>query len=88
MKLKKDFEMVQLMDEYIAVSVGKAAEEFRGVIRMNRTGAFIWNAIRDGADTREKILEKMRAAYEELDETAAREDIDLFLETAKAALEE
>ena len=88
MKLKERFEVVPLQGDYVAVPLtGEAKASLHGVIRFNETGAFIWNAIRDGADTEEKILAEMRLHYEDLDEKTAREDLALFMKTAAVALE-
>ncbi len=88
MKLKKDYILQELMDDFLVIPVGEASREFKGLIRLNATGAFIWNAIRDGADTKVKILREMLEAYEDLDEAVARADLDRFLKTASIALEE
>ena len=87
LKLRKDYELVPLLGEYCAIPVGEAGRDFRGMIRFNETGLQMWNAIRDGADTREKILQKMRDTYEELDEETVREDLDRFLDTIQVALD-
>ena len=54
MKLRKDYVMQQLMDEYLVIPVGEAGREFRGTIRMNETGKFIWDAIGRGRTRRKK----------------------------------
>ena len=42
MKLKYNFVVQQVADDYVAVTVGKDASSFGGLIRMNKTGAFIF----------------------------------------------
>ncbi len=88
MKIKKGYIMKPLSGEYIVVTVGEAGKEFNGMIKMNATGAFIWNAILKGADTKERILSSMMKAYEDLDEATAKQDLETFFETAKMALED
>ena len=86
MKLRKDYVMQQLMDEYLVIPVGEAGREFRGTIRMNETGKFMWDAIGRGADTKEKVMEELRKAYAGLNEEEAREDLELFLRTVAIAI--
>ena len=88
MRIKKGYVIKRLAGWYVVVTVGEVGREFNGLIRMNETGAFIWNAILNGADTKEKVLSAMMSAYEDLDEVAAREDLDFFMKTAETALED
>jgi len=88
MKIKEGYIMKSLAGGYVVVTVGEASKEFNGMIRMNATGAFIWNTILKGADSREKILSEMMNAYEDLDEATANKDLDVFTENAKMALED
>lgn len=88
MKLSADYVIQPLVDEYLVIPIGEAGKRFRGVIRMNATGAFMWNAIRNGADTKEKILAEVRKAYEDADMEKAEEDLNRFLDTIQMALEE
>ena len=69
------------------VTVGEAVKEFNGLIRMNETGAFLWNSILEGADTREKLMHAMLARYEDLDEATAKEDLEEFLNTVSVAIQ-
>lgn len=88
MRIKKGYFIRSLAGGFAVVTVGEASKEFNGMIRMNGTGAFIWNAILNGADTRDKILTEMMSAYEDLDKATANEDLDTFMENAKMALED
>ena len=88
MRIKEGFIMKKLGSGFVVVTVGQASTEFNGAIRMNGTGAFLWQSILDGADTRDKLVEAMLARYEDLDEATAARDLDGFLETVSFALEE
>ena len=88
MRIKEGYIIKNLLGEYVVVSVGEASREFNGLIRMNKTGAFIWNEILNGADTKEKVLSAMLSSYEDLDEAMAEQELAFFLETAEMALEE
>ena len=88
MRIKEGYIIKKLGIGYVVVTVGDASRDFNGVIRFNGTGAFLWQAIADGADTKQKLLDAMLAHYEGLDESTARADLDEFLETVAFALEE
>ena len=47
MKLKYQFELVNMGDETIAVPVGKTSEQLRGVIKLNNTGAELFALLQD-----------------------------------------
>ena len=72
----------------MVVTIGQASKDFNGVIRLNATGAFLWQCILDGTDSREKLVAKMLERFEDLDEATANTDLDEFLETIAFALEE
>ena len=72
----------------VVVTVGEASRDFNGVISMNPSGAFLWQSILEGADSREKLVRAMLERYEDLDEATARADLDEFLQTVAFALEE
>ena len=88
LKVKEGFMLSPLGEEYVVVSVGKAAEAFNGMIRLNTPGAFLWQCIQDGMDTREKLTKAMLERYDDLNEATAAEDLDEFLDSIKVALED
>ena len=88
MKIKNGYIMKKLGAGYVVVTVGQSSKEFNGLIRLNETGAFLWQNILDGADSKEKLVTKMLERYEDLKENTARKDLDEFLETVSFALEE
>ena len=88
MQIKKGYIIKKLGSGYVVVTVGQASKDFNGLIRLNEPGAFLWNCIQDGADTREKLVAKMLERYDDLDEFTARKDLDEFLDTVSFALDE
>ena len=48
----------------LAVAVGGRADSFSGLVRMNGTGAFLWNLMVEQDITREELLDKLLATYE------------------------
>ncbi len=88
MKIKEGFIIKKLGIGYIVVTVGDASKDFNGVIRLNETGAFLWQSIQDGADSREKLIQAMLDRYEDLNQEIAKKDLDEFLGRVAFAVEE
>ena len=88
MKIKEGCIIKERGIGYIVVTVGDASKDFNGVIRLNETGAFLWQSIQDGADSREKLIQAMLDRYEDLDQETAEKDLDEFLGRVAFAVEE
>lgn len=88
MKIKEGFIIKKLGIGYIVVTVGDASKNFNGVIRLNESGAFLWQSIQDGADSRKKLIQAMLDRYEDLDQETAEKDLDEFLGRVAFAVEE
>ena len=63
MRLKCDFEFVDMGDEIIAVPVGNGAEQIRGVLKMNHEGQEIVELLKRG-NSEEQIVDALAAKYE------------------------
>ena len=88
MKIKDGYVINKLGGGYVVVTVGDASKEFNGLIRLNDTGAFLWESIRNGHDTKEKLVRAMIDYYDCLGEEEAKRDLDKFLEMIAFAIEE
>ena len=88
MKIKEGYVINKLGGGYVVVTVGDASKDFNGLIRLNNTGAFLWENIRDGLDTKEKLVQAMMDYYDDLDEETARKDLEEFLSSISFAIEE
>jgi hypothetical protein len=78
MKLKDGVIFTNVADETIVVTVGEAAEAFRGMIKLNSTGAFIAeNMLKE--TTKEDLVALLRKEYE-VDEATAIEAVDSIIE--------
>ena len=88
MRIKEGYVINKLGDGYVVVTVGDASNDFNGVIRLNAAGAFLWQSIQDGVDSRQKLLQSMAERYDDFDEMIAGKDLDEFLEKIFFALEE
>lgn len=62
MQINKDFTIQKVGTSYVAVPVGETSKTFHGMVRLNETGAFLWNrlAVRDctEADLVDALLEE------------------------------
>ena len=88
MKIKEGYIIKKLGSGYVVVTVGDASRDFNGVISLNQSGAFLWQSIQDGLDTREKLIRAMLDRYENVDEATAAADLEEFLNVVAFALEE
>ena len=86
MKLKSDYITQEVDDAQFLVGVGSAS--FNGIIRSNRTAAFIVDCLRKNT-TEEAIVDAMLKEYDAPREVIAR-DVKKVLETLRSvsALEE
>ena len=88
MRIKEGYIIRKLGLGFVVVTIGDASNEFNGLIRLNESGAFLWQSIMDGADTKKKLVAEMLDRYDGLDEETAEKDLDEFLATVAFALEE
>lgn len=70
MRIKQDFTIQKVGDSYIAVAVGETSKTFHGMVRLNETGAFLWNKMAEDT-TLEALTDALLAEYEVDRETAA-----------------
>lgn len=84
MKLKYNFVINQVAGETVAVSVGNTAGAFNGYIKLNQTGAYIFNALKKDT-TREEIIKNLLAEYPEATEKEAAASVDELLEKLSEA---
>lgn len=78
MKLKNGVIFTQVAEETIVVTVGEAAEVFRGMIKLNSTGAFIAQRMLQET-TAEELAAALRQEYE-VDEKTAKEAVAAIVE--------
>lgn len=83
MKTKKGFLLRSVGGRNVVVAIGKASENFNGLITLNETGAFLWKMLQNGT-TYQEMLNSMLSEYD-VDEQTARDGIDQFLETSRNA---
>ncbi len=84
MKLKYNFVTNEVADKIVAVAVGDDMTAFNGFIKMNETGAFIFNMLKDEV-TEEEIVTAMIKEYPDATEEEIRSTVkDFVAELIKA----
>lgn len=64
MKIKNGFVIEKVGTSYLAVAVGERAAEFSSMVRLNSTGAFLWNCLTKEDLTRDELVDKVVATYD------------------------
>ncbi len=82
MKIKTDYVLHSMGNEYVVVAVNDRTEELRGMIRLNETGAFLWREMMNDC-TEETLVQALTEKYEVSRETAS-DAVHSFLEQLSA----
>ena len=78
MKLKKEFQLAPMGEEYVLVPTGTAAEQFHGVVRLNQTAGFIVRCL-ERDTTSEAIVAALLDHYE-VERATAEPNVAAILE--------
>ena len=73
MKIKSDFTIQKVGSSYVAIAVGETSKTFRTMIKLNTTGAFLWNLLSQKDLTEEELVDALLAEYDVDRETAAND---------------
>jgi hypothetical protein len=80
MQIKKDFTIQKVGGSYVAVAVGESSKDFHGMIRLNETGAFLWNLMAEKDCSENELVDAILAEYE-VDRETVVEDVRRIVET-------
>lgn len=83
MKLVEGFVLKNIADTFVVVPLGTNTVNFRSIISLNESGAFLWSLL-ENDKTEEELVSAMLKEYN-TDEKTAREDIASFVENLKKA---
>ncbi len=83
MKIKSGFVLHTIGSEHVAAAVGPRTEEFRGMIRLNATGAFLWEQLQR-EHSADSLAQALMAEYE-ITEDMAIEAVSSFVGQLSAA---
>ena len=78
MKLKKNFALRRVAGTYMVLPLGQETVSFGGMLKLNESGALLWNALKNGADLN-GLVRALTAEYA-IDEAQARADAQEFLD--------
>ena len=78
MKIKKGFTVRNIAGSDIVVPVGNAEKIFNGMITLNESGAFFWNALLKDT-TVDEVVKKVTSEYD-VDEERAKADVEKFID--------
>ena len=74
MKLKYNFVTNKVADRIVAVAVGEDANKFSGFIKMNDTGAYIFNMLKSDV-TEDEIVASIEREYDGADSEQIRNTV-------------
>ncbi len=77
MKIKSGFILHAVGGEQVVVPVGARTRDFKGMIRLNETGAFLWQQM-SSEFTRESATAALLAEYDVTEEVAVA-SVDKFI---------
>lgn len=84
MRIKKGFILREVAGSFVVVAVGEASRTFKGIIKLNESGAFLWKELEKGVNGTDELVEKLKSEYQ-VDDITAKEDVLTFLESVKGA---
>ncbi len=84
MKIKDGFVLEEVGGSYLAIAVGQRTDEFTGLVKLNGTGAFLWNLMKDKDISREELADAVMAAYEDASRDVVVADVLAFEEKLRS----
>ncbi len=83
MKVRDGFVLREVGGQPVVVSVGPASQVFNGMIKLNGTGAFLFEKMQDET-TEDALVEALMEKYD-VEEELARNDVKNFVDTFRKA---
>ncbi len=77
MKIKQGFMMREVAGKYVVVPVGAGTDLFKGMIQMNRLGAFLWEQLKK-EQTKETLIEAVLEYYN-AERVQVTKDVETFI---------
>ncbi len=82
MKINENFLLREVAGNRVVMPVGEAAERFNGMIKLNGSGAYLFEKIQTGVADEDGLVAAMLGDYD-IDEETARRDIGNFVSTLR-----
>ena len=83
MKIKDGYMLRSVAGQNVVVPIGDAAVDFNGMISLNDSGAFLWEALAQGA-TEAELKAALLETYD-VDEARAEADVNAFVSRMREA---
>ncbi len=83
MRIKDGFVVRNICGEYVVVAVGRQTLDFKGLIKLNETGSFLWEQLQSER-TADELLNALRNEYD-VSEEIAKADIAAFIASLQEA---
>lgn len=83
MKIREGFILKKIGDERVILALGAASRYLNGIVKLNDTGAFLWEEIEKGSD-RDKLVQTFADKFS-ISAEQAQKDVDGFLDMLKGA---
>lgn len=84
MKIREGFILRKVSEAFVVIAVGNAAKDFGGMITLNSTGAFLWEKLTDGCESKSKLVEALLEEYD-VEKEIAEKDVDTFVDKLEKA---
>ena len=83
MKIKENFVFERIADENIIIPIGIEADKLHGIIRLNASGAFLWECLSNGKETNLQLEQALIDKYK-IDPSIAKKDVLCFIDYLKS----
>lgn len=83
MKIKEGLLIHKMGSQYVAAAIGQASREFHGLVRLNGSGAYLWEQLQT-EQTEDALVQALLRKYE-VDDKEARKDVEVFLNSVREA---
>ena len=77
MKINSNFVLRSIAGNWVALPIGEAVVDFRGMLTLNESGLILWRKLEGGA-SREELIDTLLAEYDVSRDIAAG-DVDAFI---------
>lgn len=83
MKVSECFSLMNIAGENVVLPMGEKNLDFKGIITLNNSGAFLWKQLEKDT-TKKELLQAMLQEYE-IDEVTAMTDLEKFLDILESS---
>ena len=77
MKIKKDYVLRQLGEQWVILPLAEAEAKFSGILTLNETGVLLWKVLEESCK-KEVLVDALLGEYE-VSREQAESDVDEFL---------